>query len=137
MAHQLTNVFFRNRETGWCSHATVVISDVPEFKRKHRAVDLPIVERKAGVAKDPHCPKKCTATTVLEGQLTIFIPAPNGHKFIVLEQGETGIFIDLEAGRPTDAYEGHGSIAGRFGVKLLPSELTDEPNLNAYDFKPF
>ena len=73
---------------------------------------------------------------MLEGQLTIFIPAPNGHKFVVLEQGETGIFIDYEAGKPKDAYEGHGSIAGRFGVKLLPSELTDEPNRNAYGFKP-
>lgn len=136
MAHKPTNVFFRNRETGWCSHATVEISDIAEFKRQHRAVDLPVVERKAGVAKDSHCPKKCTATTVLEGQLTIFIPAANGHKFVVLEQGETGIFIDYEAGKPPDAYEGHGSIAGRFGVKLLPSELTDAPNLNAYGFRP-
>ncbi|HEY2414261.1 MAG TPA: hypothetical protein VGI40_18600 [Pirellulaceae bacterium] len=136
MAHKPTNVFFRNHETGWCSHATVVISDIAEFKRKHHAVDLPIVERKAGVAKDSHCPKKCTATTVLEGQLTVFIPAPNGHKFVVLEEGETGIFMDYEAGKPHDAYEGHGSIAGRFGVKLLPSELTDEPNLNAYGFAP-
>jgi len=135
MAHKPTNVFFRNRETGWCSHATVEISDVAEFKRQHGAVDLPVVERKAGVAKDSHCPKKCTATTVLEGQLTIFIPAPSGHKFVVLEQGETGIFMDYEAGKPKDAYEGHGSIAGRFGVKLLPSELADEPNLNAYGFK--
>ena len=136
MAHKPTNVFFRNRHTGWCSHATAEINDIAEFKRQHRAVDLPVVERKAGVAKDSHCPKKCTATTVLEGQLTIFIPAPNGHKFVVLEQGETGIFIDYEAGKPHDAYEGHGSIAGRFGVKLLPSELTDEPNLNAYGFTP-
>ena len=136
MAHKPINVFFRNRETGWCSHATVEVGDIADFKRKHRAVDLPVVERKAGVAKDSHCPKKCTATTVLEGQLTIFIPAPNGHKFVVLEAGETGIFIDYEAGKPNDAYEGHGSIAGRFGVKLLPSELTDEPNLNAYGFKP-
>ena len=136
MAHKSTNVFFRNRETGWCSHATVEINDIDEFKRKHRAVDLSVVERKAGVAKDSHCPRKCTATTVLEGQLTIFIPAPSGHKFVVLEQGETGIFIDYEAGKPHDAYEGHGSIAGRFGVKLLPSELVDEPNLNAYGFTP-
>jgi len=136
MAHKPTNVFFRNRETGWCSHATVEISDISEFKRKHGAVDLPVVERKAGVAKDSHCPKKCTATTVLDGQLAIFIPAPNGHKFVVLEQGETAIFIDYEVGKPKDAYEGHGSIAGRFGVKLLPSELTDEPNLNEYGFKP-
>src|SRR5207244_1357993 len=81
---------------------TVEISDIAEFKRKYRAVDLPVVERKAGVAKDSHCPKKCTATTVLEGQLTIFIPAPNGHKFVVLEQGETGIFIDYEAGKPNE-----------------------------------
>ena len=73
---------------------------------------------------------------MLEGQLTISIPAQNGHKFVVLEQGETGVFIDYEAGKPNDAYEGHGSIAGRFGVKLLPSELTDEPDLNAYGFKP-
>ena len=58
MAHKPTNVFFRNRETGWCSHATVEISDIAEFKRKYRAVDLPVVERKAGVAKDSHCPKK-------------------------------------------------------------------------------
>ena len=34
-----------------------------------------------------------------------------------------------------EGHEGHGSIAGRFGVKLLPSELTDEPNLNSYGFK--
>jgi len=136
MAYKPTNVFFRNRETGWCSHATVEISDIAEFKRKHRAVDRPVVERSAGVAKDSHCPKQCTATTVLEGQLTIFIPAPHGHKFVVLEQGDTGIFIDYEAGKPADAYEGHGSIAGRFGVKLLPSELSEEPDLNAYGFKP-
>jgi hypothetical protein len=135
MANKLTNVFFRNRETGWCSHATVEISDIAEFKRKHQAVDLPVVERKAGVARDSHCPKKCTATTVLEGQLTIFIPSPNGHKFVVLEKGETGIFVDYEAGKPNDAYEGHGSIAGRFGVTLLPSELSEEPNLDAYGFK--
>jgi hypothetical protein len=44
--------------------------------------------------------------------------------------------MDYEAGKPNDAYEGHGSIAGRFGVKLLPSELTDEPDLNTYGFKP-
>jgi hypothetical protein len=111
----------------------------PRLNQRHRRVQTQVpcsgstvVERKAGVAKDSHCPKKCTATTVLEGQLTIFIPAPNGHKFVVLEQGETGIFIDYEAGRPNDSYEGHGSISGRLGVKLLPSELTDEPNLNAY-----
>jgi hypothetical protein len=135
MSHKPTNVFFRNRETGWCSLATVEIDDIAEFKRKHRAVDLPIVDRKAGVAKDSHCPKKCTATTVLEGQLTIFIPERQGHKFVVLEQGETAIFIDYEAGKPQDAYEGHGSIAGRLGVKLLPSELSDEPNLADYGFR--
>lgn len=136
MPQKPTNVFFRNRDTGWCSHATVQINDIAEFKRQHGAVDLPVVERSAGVAKDSHCPKKCTATTVLEGQLTIFIPAPSGHKFVVLEQGETAIFLDYAAGKPSDAYEGHGSIAGRFGVKLLPSELANEPNLSAYGFKP-
>lgn len=135
MSQKLTNVFFRNRETGWCSHATVEISDIAEFKRQHGAVDLPAVERQAGIAKDAHCPKKCTATTVLEGQLTIFIPAPHGHKFVVLEAGETAIFLDYEAGKPADAYQGHGSIAGRFGVKLLPSELAVEPDLNKYGFK--
>src|SRR5262245_42252613 len=78
MRHKPTNVFFRNRETGWCSHATVEISDIAEFKRQHRAMDLPVVERKAGVAKDSRCPKK-TLPPLLEGQLTIFIPAKNGH----------------------------------------------------------
>src|ERR1044072_6497314 len=136
MPHQPTNVFFRNRETGWCSHATVEISDIAEFKRQHRAVDQPVVERKAGVAKDSHCPQKRAATTVLEGQLTIFIPAPDGHKFVVLEQGETGIFIDYEAGKPNDAYEGHGSVPGGSGGKLFPSELTDGPNSNADGFTP-
>ena len=51
MARKPTNVFFRNRETGWCSHATVEIDDIAEFKRKHGAVDSPVVERQSQLSQ--------------------------------------------------------------------------------------
>jgi len=70
---------------------------------------------------------------VLESQLTILFPL-RGHKVVVLEQGDTGIFIDYEAGA-NDAYEGHGSIAA-LRCEAVTGELTDEPNLNAYGFTP-
>jgi len=133
MAHKPTNVFFRNRETGWCSHATVEISDIAEFKRQARAVDLPVLERRPaslGFA----LPKKMHSHDGAGRSAAIFIPAPEWAQVRRSRTGRDGIFIDYEPESPMTP-RGHGSMRGA-RCELLPAELTDEPNLNAYGFTP-